>query len=56
MISNKAGHQRTLLADGGISYRASGMTVRMKYRFLDDGTIEYTDPSMPNWSLVQKRQ
>jgi len=44
------------LADGGISYRAAGMTVRMKYRFVDDNTLEYTDPSMPNWSLVQKRQ
>ncbi|KAB2961375.1 MAG: hypothetical protein F9K18_10775 [Thermoanaerobaculia bacterium] len=44
------------LADGGISYRASGMTVRMKYRFVDADTIEYTDPTMPAWSLVQKRQ
>jgi len=44
------------LADGGISYRAAGMTVRMKYRFVDENTLEYTDPSMPNWSLVQKRQ
>jgi len=44
------------LADGQISYRASGMNVRMHYRFVDDDTIEYTDPSMPNWKMVQKRQ
>lgn len=44
------------LEDGQISYRASGMTVRMKYRFVDDNTVEYTDTTVPGWSLIQKRQ
>jgi hypothetical protein len=44
------------VADGKISYQASGMTTRMSYRFVDDETIEYTDPSMPTWKLVQKKQ
>jgi hypothetical protein len=44
------------LEGGQISYRSAGMTVRMHYRFVDDNTIEYTDPSMPAWSLIQKRQ
>jgi hypothetical protein len=44
------------LADGQISYSAGGMNVRMNYRFVDPNTIEYTDVTMPGWSLVQKRQ
>lgn len=44
------------LEGGEISYRAAGMNNRMNYRFLDDDTIEYTSPSAPGWSMVQKRQ
>lgn len=41
---------------GRISYRVSGLEQEMSYRFIDDDTVEYTSPSLKNWSLVQKRQ
>lgn len=48
-------HECTL-GKGWISYVVSGQKVELDYRFLDADTIEYSDPSMPKWKMVQKRQ